>query len=968
MINSRKKDSMKRMDAFRRLRSGNLKRLGLVFALGAAGLSAPPAARAIVNPAGEFPGQNSDPADTRLDACGAFSFTTWLTGAPYLVGSPKAVSGITLSGADPVRVSVSNHGYSTGFDVIFQNVAGTTGLNGNTYRITVADTNSFTLNGTVSSQFAPYVSGGTSQQMTSQTDNWYGGAELIAPQLIVTAKHNLNGATDASQIAAGLYSVRFRRQPGGTVQYLSSDPGTGRVYPFSVKVRKWVALPSPDIAIGILESPVPHIAPLGVEMARPSAGRAIVLAGWGSYSQTQGAGSPRDGLRDSGSTPYKTIQSSSSSSVTWVQSFSKPMTSFAVNMHDSGGAVLGLSGTNLAYLGCIVSFGGATGLNQFSAATFGKWLQGQVYTVTFRTDGTPGASLTGWVSQVVLNTGSESCEPVSAAAPYGYRFARWSNAGSPLSTNNPVTISPVAQTMTLTAEFEPDPLVPWYDLAYSAAAGGALEGSLAQSVPTGGSGTPVTAVPNPGYAFTGWSDGASGNPRTDSAVTGSVSVTAAFAPIRPVTATFDAESPGASAWTTLNLDWSPTPYLRAATNGQTGFRVTTNDLYGHPGRSILVDPEAATPSVTPAAHHVAGALPLGAADPATFTFRFNFQNGWYSLTGVGLQGGLRGIEPATDTRIFDGPTLVIGNGTLGNNPSTPGNLHRIGFRPDRVSGALQWSGGLLPSSGPAWNPDRPSTGAWDKVWYEVRIDLDPNGSHPGNAAGETGSGSVWIRNVTENSGWHPVTNFESYGATVPLRFSAARGGLRDFNGFFAQSYQAAAQMDSFSYGYGAHYAVSYAAGAGGSIAGSEWQSVAHGADGESVRAVPAEGYHFVRWSDGSLQNPRTDTVLVGEQSVSAVFAALPGFTAILPRAAGGMELEWTATGGLRYRIQYSDGAAGGGYSGAFTDLVRTPELETAPFPGGVVGTMSFLDDGTAAPPPVNAARTYRIRFLPPDGG
>lgn len=510
---------------FRARRIGSRRRW--ILALGAAGLLAALDARAIVNPAGEFPGQNSDPADTRLDACGAFSFTTWLTGAPYVVGSAKALSGITLSGNDPVRVGVTNHGYSTGFDIIFQGVVGTTNLNGNVYRITVVDTNTFTLNGTVSSQVNPYVSGGTSQQMTSQSDNWYGGAELIGPQVIVTAKHNLNSATDASQIAVDLYSVRFRRKPGGTVQYLSNDPGTGRVYPYSVKVRKWVALPSYDIAIGLLEEPVTHIAPLAAEMTLPAVGRNIVLAGWGSYSQTMGAGSPRDGLRDSGSSPYKTVSSRSSTYVGWVQSFNKPMTSFAVNMHDSGGGVLGVSGTNFTYLGCITSMGGAVGLNWASSPTntFGKWLRGEVCTVAYQTDGTPGATLTGWLSQVVLNTGTQSCESVSVAPPAGWTFSRWTREGTEYSTANPLTVSNVSQSMTLTAVFHANA----HTLTYSAGMGGAIQGTNPQTVNHGTNGTAVTAAPNTGYHFVLWSDGSAQNPRTDLNVTSNIAVTAQFA-------------------------------------------------------------------------------------------------------------------------------------------------------------------------------------------------------------------------------------------------------------------------------------------------------------------------------------------------------------------------------------------------------------------------------------------------------
>jgi hypothetical protein len=669
----------------------------LFTALAAAGTLGTPAARAIVNPAGAFPGQNSDAADTRLDACGAFSFTTWLTGAPYLVGSGKALSGITLTGDDPVRVTVTAHGYSTGFDVIFQNIAGTTGLNGKVYRITVADTNTFTLNGTVSSQFAPYVSGGTSQQMTSQTDNWYGGAELIGPQVIVTAKHNLNNATDASQIAAHLYTVRFRRRTDGTVQYLSSDPGTGRIFPFSVKVRKWVTLPTYDIAIGLLEEPVTHIVPLSSEMTLPTVGRSIVLAGWGSYSQTQGSGSPRDGLRDSGSSPYKTVSSRGTSYVNWSQSFTKPMTSYAVNMHDSGGAVLGLSGTNFTYLGCITGYGSATGLNWANQTTntFGKWLQGQVYTVTYQTDGTPGASLTGWLSQVVLNTGTQSCEAVSATAPAGWNFVQWTRDGTSVSTANPLTVSNVTQSMTLTAVFQK--LV--YPLTVNSGTGSG-------SYPTGAT----------------------------------VSIAALAAPAGQVF----------NAWT-----------------GDT---------------AALADPAAAGTTLT---------MPA-AATAVTATYR---------------------------TAIYT-----------------------VNFQTDGTPGA--------------------------------------------SLLGQTG------------------------------------------------------------------------------------QQVAHGAAAAPVEARAPDGWHFTNWtreeSVFSTGNPLTVSNVTQALTLTARFAKKPGFGGCTASAGRGFTFSWSASGGLRYRVQYADGLPGGGYTNAFHDIVRTKEEEMAPFPPGTTGVLEFMDDGLQIGDPPNGARYYRIQVVPPD--
>ena len=67
-----------------------------------------------------------------------------------------------------------------------------------------------------------------------------------------------------------------------------------------------------------------------------------------------------------------------------------------------------------------------------------------------------------------------------------------------------------------------------YALTYTAGPFGSITGTAVQNVPAGNDGTPVTAVPDPGYRFTQWSDASTANPRTDTNVTGNLSVTANF--------------------------------------------------------------------------------------------------------------------------------------------------------------------------------------------------------------------------------------------------------------------------------------------------------------------------------------------------------------------------------------------------------------------------------------------------------
>lgn len=58
----------------------------------------------------------------------------------------------------------------------------------------------------------------------------------------------------------------------------------------------------------------------------------------------------------------------------------------------------------------------------------------------------------------------------------------------------------------------------------------------------------------------------------------------------------------------------------------------------------------------------------------------------------------------------------------------------------------------------------------------------------------------------------------------------------------------------------------------GYISGLAAQRVSSGGNGSAVTAVPATGYRFSSWSDGSQANPRTDTSVTSDHNVTASFA------------------------------------------------------------------------------------------------
>ena len=68
------------------------------------------------------------------------------------------------------------------------------------------------------------------------------------------------------------------------------------------------------------------------------------------------------------------------------------------------------------------------------------------------------------------------------------------------------------------------------------------------------------------------------------------------------------------------------------------------------------------------------------------------------------------------------------------------------------------------------------------------------------------------------------------------------------------------------------FTLNYAAGTGGTLTGALNQTVNYGASGSAVTALPDAGYDFVAWSDGSTANPRLDTNVMANKSVTANFS------------------------------------------------------------------------------------------------
>ncbi|MEO5803823.1 MAG: Ig-like domain-containing protein [Verrucomicrobiota bacterium] len=80
---------------------------------------------------------------------------------------------------------------------------------------------------------------------------------------------------------------------------------------------------------------------------------------------------------------------------------------------------------------------------------------------------------------------------------------------------------------------------------------------------------------------------------------------------------------------------------------------------------------------------------------------------------------------------------------------------------------------------------------------------------------------------------------------------------------------------------------------------------------------------------------------------------------------GHVSIVWPTVGGTRYRVQFSNSGANGTFTGAFTDIFRSLNLEMDGATYGSESTQTFVDDFTlTGNPGTNQARYYRVKLVP----
>jgi hypothetical protein len=448
------------------------------------------------------------------------------------------------------------------------------------------------------------------------------------------------------------------------------------------------------------------------------------------------------------------------------------------------------------------------------------------YAVRFQA-GANGA-VSGEALQQVSLGGSSSA--VSAVPALGYHFARWTLAGVEYSTENPLTVLAVSSAVTLTAEFA----VNTYTVTFTADGNGTLLGATPQTVDYGANGTPVEAVANPGYHFVRWTVGG-----------------APYAVANPI------RLRRVSADTTLTAEFAANTYaviFQAGPNG--GLLGRTTQVVTHGADASTVTAVANT------GHHVVGWTLDGAPYSAEPTLLLTNVTGPLTLTAefaidvytvtylAGPGGSLTGASAQTVP--------------YGQNASPVAALPVGGYH------FVHWL-----SDGQLFSTDSPITlrnvsenliltAEFAVNTYTVTFIAGANGGIAGGATVQTVThgGSAAAVNAVANYGYHFLRwslNSALYSSTASLAPTNVTENLIFVADFEINS-----------------YTVTFTAGSNGSLSGTSAQTLIHGAATLPVTAVPATGYHFVRWVQGeshfSTGNPLTVSNVTATLTLTAEFA------------------------------------------------------------------------------------------------
>ena len=425
-----------------------------------------------------------------------------------------------------------------------------------------------------------------------------------------------------------------------------------------------------------------------------------------------------------------------------------------------------------------------------------------------------------------------------------------------------------------------------HTLQYSAGTDGVIMGEANQTHLPGTDGSPVTAVGNSGIGFLRWSDGSIENPRVDRRIGSDLNVTAEFARLIPVASLADLDAVRndlaghyiqiADIDASETVGWNngtgfppigtyDTPFSGSFNGG--GFRIrnlTINRwhdtyyiaLFGASTQESVLSRVSLTNATIRGGEDVAGLVGLseGKISKCFVTGR---------ISGVAWVGAIAGEATWTEMdQCYANALVICSGGFVGGLAGAQGAKTANCFARGAVGGGGSVQGGLFGAGSSAVLLDSYAAGGVE---------------HGGGLIGST-DGGCFVQNCfwdTETSGSVTITRNGGEGRTtdaITYPFAPDTYVGWDFeNVWDAGDASYANNGYPFLRWQTARQQLHYRAGPQGSLIGETSQVRIPGANGTAVTAVPAVGAEFVRWSDGSTQNPRTDLAVVEDIDVTAHF-------------------------------------------------------------------------------------------------
>ena len=421
---------------------------------------------------------------------------------------------------------------------------------------------------------------------------------------------------------------------------------------------------------------------------------------------------------------------------------------------------------------------------------------------------TPGEGTYSYNGSEVVN--------ISATADACYHFVNWTGNTSDIGNVNSAStnISMGSVNKSATANFA----ITQYTLTYTNGSNGTTTGTLSQTVNCGSNGTVVTAVPNAHYHFVNWNDSSTQNPRTDTNVSVNISVTDNFA-IDTNTVTYTAGAHGSvnGSWPE-NVNYGSDSSWVLATADPCYHFVNWND-------ASTDNPRQET-NVT-----------------SNLSFTTNFAITVYDLTTSSTSGGDvttpgEGVYP-----INCGDTNIVATSDL--------HYHFVNWTGD--VGTVDNSSSVSTHIG--MDSDYAIVANFAIDTYTLTYNAGANGSIVGTSPQTVNYGDNGAQVTATPDLCYYFVNW-SDGVLTAARTDLNITGDKTVTANFA--------LDSYTF--------TYTAGAHGTINGTSPQMVNCGDNGSEVLAEASACYHFVNWSDSSIDNPRTDLNASVDITITANFA------------------------------------------------------------------------------------------------